>query len=71
MAHYWDPDAITGRWAETNLPWDQLVGPAWDVFYLFDRDVTWDTGRKDVVATGYTIVGHRDALADGLALVRG
>ncbi len=51
VTHYWDPGATTGEWAEDNLPWDQLVGPAWDVFYLFDQDATWTdlsgTGRPE------------------------
>lgn len=66
MTHYWDPGAITGQWAETHLPWDQLVGPAWDVFYLFDSDATWGDQPGPVIATGYTIVGQRDDLAAGL-----
>lgn len=71
MSHYWDPGAVTGRWAQEHLPWDQLHGPAWDVYYLFDPDATWTDRPEPVVATGYTIVGRRDALAEGLAKVLG
>ena len=67
VTHYWDPDTITGRWAQDHLPWPPGVGPAWDVFYLFDADATWTDQPEPIVATGYTIVGHRDELATGLA----
>jgi hypothetical protein len=68
--HYWDPDTITGQWARDHLPWPVDNVPAWDVFYLFDRDATW-ADEPEPVATGYTIVGHRDALAAGLEQLLG
>ncbi len=49
------------------MPWARDQGPAWDVFYLFDADATWDDEPDPVIAWGYTIVGERDSLQTGLA----
>lgn len=71
VTHYWDPGAVTGRWAEDHLPWPSNHSPAWDVFYLFGADATWGDQPEPVVATGYTIVGQRDDLAAGMEQLLG
>ncbi len=65
VTHYWDPEAASGRWFADNMPWEQS-GPAWDVFYLFDADATWESAPDPVLAWGFTIVGERDVLQAGL-----
>ncbi len=70
VIHYWDPGAVIGEWAHSRLPWPLDHGPAWDVFYLFDGEAVWTDQPGPVVATGYTIVSHRDDLATGLAQIR-
>lgn len=66
VQQFWDPDATVGGWAMANLAWDEPQGPAWDVFYLFDRDATWIERPGPIIAWGFPIAEQRRILADGL-----
>lgn len=62
VAHYWDDQALSGRWFAENMPWEFGGPPAWDVYYLFDGDASWQDKPDPLVSWGYTIVATLDGL---------
>jgi hypothetical protein len=40
--HYWDGENYLGLAYQERF---DLQGPAWDVFFLFERDATWEGGE--------------------------
>lgn len=66
VTHYWDDDGEAALWFADNLPWAFSRPPAWDVFYLFDRNATWHDTPGEPVTWGYTIVAQFDDLEAAL-----
>jgi len=51
VLHFWDGEQIDG-----------YEGVAWDTYYLFGPEATWETVPSSLVSSGGTIYGERQAL---------
>jgi hypothetical protein len=60
VVHYWDGNLQIGQWFAKNV--DGYDGVAWDVYYLYGPDATWQTVPTPLVGSGVTIYGERKAL---------
>jgi hypothetical protein len=60
VAHYWDGNLQVGQWFAKNV--DGCDGVAWDIYYLYGPDATWETVPTTLVGSGITIYGERKAL---------
>ena len=60
VIHYWDGNLQIGQWFAKNV--DGYDGVAWDVYYLYGPDATWQTVPAPLVGSGVTIYGERKAL---------
>ena len=49
------------------MPWAFSRPPAWDVFYLFGRDTTWQDTPGEPITWGYTIVAELGDLETALS----
>ena len=63
--HYWDDDWAIGRWlAEKDLGGYGYAGAVYDVYYLFDRDATWDDVPGPIAAHGQPVAYDSEPLAE-------
>lgn len=60
VTHFWDGDALVGQWFAQQV--DGYEGIAWDVYYLYGPEATWETVPKPFVSSGGTIIDKRDLL---------
>ena len=60
VTHFWDGDTQVGQWFAKEV--DGYEGVAWDVYYLYGPDATWETVPSPLVGLGGTIYGERDEL---------
>ena len=71
VVHYWDESKVTGRFFAEQEGF--VIGPiAYDVYYLYGPDATWQNKPTPLISSGYTILGKGDNLRadllDSLAL---
>ena len=65
VTEYWDGSQAVGRQFAETFGFEH--GPvAYDVYYLFGSDATWDDSVPEVVSSGYTIVSERGSLTESL-----
>jgi hypothetical protein len=64
VLHYWDGSALTSRWFANNVEHSSF--PAWDVYYLYGPDASWQTIPQPLVSTGATVIGQSSALQDAI-----
>lgn len=67
VRHFWDGDRAIGRWLGGM---EDAKRTAWDVFFLFGPDATWKEKPEPMVAHGFPIIRHVDALKSGLLRIR-
>jgi hypothetical protein len=60
VMHFWDGDAQVGEWFARQV--DGYEGIAWDVYYLYGTDATWETIPAPLVGSGGTIIDEREKL---------
>lgn len=60
VSHYWDGNLQVGQWFAKNV--DGYDGVAWDIYYLYGPDATWETVPTPLVGSGVTIYGERETL---------
>lgn len=60
VIHFWDGDLQVGGWFAKRV--DGFEGVAWDVYYLYGPDATWETVPSRLVGSGGTIYGERERL---------
>jgi hypothetical protein len=60
VTHYWDGNLQVGQWFSKNV--NGYDGVAWDVYYLYGPDATWETVPTSLVGSGVTIYGERETL---------
>lgn len=60
VIHYWDGEYVIGEWFAKQV--DGYEGIAWDAYYLYGPDTTWDEVPSPLVGSGGTIYGERDTL---------
>ena len=72
MTHYWNGSQTVGRWFTENVKSCDSLGPvAWDAYYLFDKDATWEDAPAPVVACGTPVYKAANALAEALEKIFG
>jgi hypothetical protein len=60
VMHFWDGEYLTGKWFAKEV--DGYEGIAWDVYYLYGPDATWETVPSTLVGSGGTIYHERETL---------
>jgi hypothetical protein len=60
VTHFWDGEAEIGKWFAKQV--DGYPGIAWDVYYLYGPDATWESVPSPLVGSGSTIYGERQTL---------
>lgn len=60
VMHFWDGDLQAGRWFANQV--DDFQGIAWDVYYLYGPEATWEGVPSLLVGSGGTIYGERESL---------
>lgn len=60
VTHYWDGERVIGQWFAKEI--DDYEGIAWDTYYLYGPDATWENIPSPLVVSGGTIYGERAAL---------
>ena len=73
VSHFWDADREAYFWFPDQEGYRDLIfGPvAWDIFFLYSPEATWDDIPWPVVSSGSTIIRKRQDLADGLRSLLG
>ena len=69
VMHFWDGETIIGQWFAEEV--DDYSGIAWDVYYLYGPDATWEDAPSPLVGSGGTIYAERDALRTQLTTMVG
>lgn len=66
---FWDEDGVVGQWFAQQV--EGYEGTAWDVYYLYGPEATWETLPAPLISTGRTIFGQRKTLeAEALPLLQ-
>ena len=65
VVHYWDENKETGRFFAEQEGF--VIGPvAYDAYYLYGPDATWETKPAPLISPGYTPIGNADSLRSDL-----
>lgn len=65
VIHLWDQQDLVGDWFVAHLPANQAND--WDAYWLFGSPATWTTQPPPLISSGSTVIGEKDALAQGIA----
>ena len=60
VMHFWDSDFRIGQWFAKNA--DGYDGVAWDIYYLFGPEATWETIPSPFAGSGITIYSECEQL---------
>jgi hypothetical protein len=60
VIHFWAGEYMAGQWFAGEV--DGYQGIAWDVYYLYGPDATWETVPSPLAGTGRTIYHERETL---------
>lgn len=65
--HFWDDDRNIGKWISDNVKTCKHLGPiAWDSYYLFDADATWDDSLEPIESCGSPVFRATDDFDEDL-----
>ncbi len=64
VIHLWDQQDLVGDWFVAHLPGNQAND--WDAYWLFGSTATWTTQPPPLISSGSTVIGEKDALAQGI-----
>ena len=62
VSHFWDGDLQVGDWFAKEV--DGFDGTAWDAYYLYGPEATWETVPEPLLASGGTIYAEREKLEE-------
>jgi hypothetical protein len=60
VIHFWDGEQAIGQWFAKEV--EGYEGIAWDVYYLYGPDATWESVPSSLLGSGRTIYGEREKL---------
>jgi len=60
VMHFWDGEHVIGQWFAKQV--DGYEGIAWDVYYLYGPDATWESVPSPMIGSGSTIFGESQTL---------
>ena len=68
VTELWDAEGELGDWFPRQDAYSDVVhGPlAWDIFFLYGGDATWEGVPLPLVESGSTIIGSRDKLKESI-----
>ncbi len=68
VTELWDADGELGNWFPRQDEYSDIVhGPlAWDIFFLYGGDATWDRVPQPLVESGSTVIGSREKLRESI-----
>ena len=70
VQHYWDGDRESGIWFADKGA--SFGGVAWDIYFLYGPDATWDAVPEPLTSSGFTVIGSKDRLlSDIVPLLEG
>lgn len=61
VTHFWDGEHVIGQWFAKEI--DGYEGIAWDAYYLYGPQATWEIIPSPLAASGGTIYDERERLA--------
>ena len=64
VLEFWDNDREVGLWFPQQEEYRDLIGRplAWDIYFLYGPEATWDEIPSPLVSSGSTIIARRDDL---------
>lgn len=62
--HFWDDALLLAKWFPKKI--DSWEGTAWDIYYLYGPDATWEEVPQPLVDSGGTIFATREKLRQQL-----
>ena len=69
VSHFWDGDLLLGNWFAKEVEgWE---GTAWDVYYLYGPEATWETIPEPLLGSGGTIYAERQKLKEQVGTLLG
>lgn len=72
VRHFWDEERVTGTWfAERDLGGLGYSGIVWDAFFLFGPGASWEDAPDPLEASGATVIGESETLAEAAARLIG
>jgi len=60
VIHFWDGEAEVGQWFAKVV--DGYQGTAWDAYYLYGPDATWDDMPSPLIRSGGIIYDERETI---------
>jgi hypothetical protein len=60
VIHFWDGDTQIGQWFAKQV--DGYEGVAWDVYYLYGPEATWNSIPSPLIGSGGTIYSKHKQL---------
>jgi hypothetical protein len=60
VTHFWDGEYVIGQWFAKQV--EGYRGIAWDVYFLYGPDATWESIPSPLIGSGGTIYGERETL---------
>ena len=68
--HFWDADRSVGKWVAENIKTCKHLGPiAWDSYYLFDDEATWDEALEPIESCGTPVFRATEDFAKDLEVL--
>ena len=67
VMHFWDGEHAIGEWFAREV--DGYEGIAWDVYYLYGPDATWESVPAPLVDSGGTIYRERNQLETQISIL--
>jgi hypothetical protein len=70
VIHLWDEDREVGRWyAQQGVyPFGTV---AWDIYFLYGPDATWEESPEPLLSSGFTIIGQSQQLLNDITSLFG
>ncbi len=70
VTHMWDESKSAGRFFAEQEGF--IFGPiAYDIYYLYDQQATWESNPSPLVSSGYTVISKGKQLRDDIVRLSG
>ena len=60
VTQFWDEQQIVAQWFAQQVNGHEET--AWDIYYLYGPEATWETVPSSLIGTGRTIISKRETL---------
>ena len=64
VTEMWDADRTLGLWFPQQQDYKDLISRplAWDIYFLYDGNASWDETPSPLIDSGSTIISNRNRL---------